>query len=285
MLKVDNITFSHPVRCKLRLHCARLYAVNVVDLRSKFKSCFATSFSRCTPRRSLLVAMLGVARTRCAQTSCHLFPSIARLLTVPPNAALPPLAGNYLLCGIFELPPQRCCGLTALLWGAKAPVVANNANFALLSQATLPRVAPLNQEGQSFPRHRRGGVFPPANRRQEQLSLFAKEGRAQRREFEITPRLLFSFGGNLKGQKGQKEFKKGRPWSAPTRFVVLHFCAEFAAAHLAAGLCTTGVLGCEDVLAIVDGLEACVLLAAEGYLNEAVNEGCEVDAAVLPKVE
>ena len=61
-----------------------------------FKSCFATSFSRCTPRRSLLVAMLGVARTRCAQTSCHLFPSIARLLTVPPNAALPPLAGNYL---------------------------------------------------------------------------------------------------------------------------------------------------------------------------------------------
>ena len=52
-----------------------------------FKSCFATSFSRFTPRRSLLVAMLGAARTRCAQTSCHLFPSIARLLTVPPNAA------------------------------------------------------------------------------------------------------------------------------------------------------------------------------------------------------
>ena len=97
VLKVDNIAFSHPVRCKLCLHCARLYAVNVVDLQSKFKSCFATSFSRCTPRRSLLVAMLGVARTRCAQTSCHLFPSIARLLAVPPNAALPPLAGNYLL--------------------------------------------------------------------------------------------------------------------------------------------------------------------------------------------
>ena len=51
------------------------------------KSRFATSFSRCTPRRSLLVAMLGVARTRFAQTSCHLFPSIARLLAVPPNAA------------------------------------------------------------------------------------------------------------------------------------------------------------------------------------------------------
>ena len=87
VLIVDNIAFSHPVRCKLRLHCARLYAVNVVDLQSKFKSRFATSFSWCTPRRSLLVAMLGAARTRCAQTSCHLFPSIARLLTVPPNTA------------------------------------------------------------------------------------------------------------------------------------------------------------------------------------------------------
>ena len=61
-----------------------------------FKSRLATYFSRFTPRRSLLVAMLGAARTRCAQTSCRLFPSIARLLTVPPNAALPPLAGNYL---------------------------------------------------------------------------------------------------------------------------------------------------------------------------------------------
>ena len=38
---------------------------------------------------------------RCAQTSCHLLPSIARLLTVPPNAALPPLAGNYLFNGIL----------------------------------------------------------------------------------------------------------------------------------------------------------------------------------------
>ena len=36
-----------------------------------FKSCFATSFSRFTPRPSLLVAMLGVARTRCAQTFSH----------------------------------------------------------------------------------------------------------------------------------------------------------------------------------------------------------------------
>ena len=76
VLKVDNIAFSHPVRCKLRLHCARLYAVNVVDLQSKFKSRFATSFSRCTPRRSLLVAMLGAARTRYAQTSCRLFQSL-----------------------------------------------------------------------------------------------------------------------------------------------------------------------------------------------------------------
>ena len=52
VLKVDNIAFSHPVRCKLRLHCARLYAVNVVDLQSKFKSRFATSLvgSRLAPR-------------------------------------------------------------------------------------------------------------------------------------------------------------------------------------------------------------------------------------------
>ena len=34
----------------------------------------------------------------------------------------------------------RCASLTALLWGAKAPVVANNANFALSSQPTLIRV-------------------------------------------------------------------------------------------------------------------------------------------------
>ena len=61
-----------------------------------FKSRFATSFSRFAPRRSLLVAMFGAARTRFAQTSCRLFPIIARLLAVPPNAALPPLAGNYL---------------------------------------------------------------------------------------------------------------------------------------------------------------------------------------------
>ena len=61
-----------------------------------FKSRFATSFSRCTPRHSLLVAMLGAARTRCAQTSCRLLPSIARLLTVPPNAALSLSATDYL---------------------------------------------------------------------------------------------------------------------------------------------------------------------------------------------
>ena len=64
-----------------------------------FTNCItdAIFFSRCAPRHSLLVAMLGVARTRCAQTSCHLFPSIARLLTVPPNAALSLSATNYLL--------------------------------------------------------------------------------------------------------------------------------------------------------------------------------------------
>ena len=65
-----------------------------------FTNCISSAaaifFSRFTPRPSQLVAMLGAARTRYAQTSCRLFPSIARLLTVPPNAALPPLAGNYL---------------------------------------------------------------------------------------------------------------------------------------------------------------------------------------------
>ena len=41
-----------------------------------FKSRYATSFSRCASRRSLLVAMLGAARTRDAQTSCHLFQAL-----------------------------------------------------------------------------------------------------------------------------------------------------------------------------------------------------------------
>ena len=61
-----------------------------------FKSRLATSFSRFTPRHSLLVAMLGAARTRCAQTSCRQFPRIARLLAVPPNAALSLSATDYL---------------------------------------------------------------------------------------------------------------------------------------------------------------------------------------------
>ena len=66
---------------------------------------------------------------------------------------------------------------------------------------------------------------------------------------------------------------------------LLHFCTELAATHFAAGLCTACAFGCEDILAIVHGLEACVLLATEGYLNELVDEGCETNAAVLPKVE
>ena len=68
-------------------------------LCSQIASAFAAAifFGRCAPRRSPLVAMLGAARTRFAQTSCRLFPCIARLLAVPPNAALPPLAGNHLL--------------------------------------------------------------------------------------------------------------------------------------------------------------------------------------------
>ena len=86
------------VRQKVPKNWAVVYGIRCF-LCSQIASALAAAifFSRFTPRRSLLVAMLGVARTRFAQTSCHLFPSIARLLTVPPNAALPPLAGNYLL--------------------------------------------------------------------------------------------------------------------------------------------------------------------------------------------
>ena len=85
------------VRQKVPKSWAVVYGIRCF-LCSQIASALAAAifFSRFTPRRSLLVAMLGVARTRCAQTSYRLFPSIARLLIVPPNAALPPLAGNYL---------------------------------------------------------------------------------------------------------------------------------------------------------------------------------------------
>ena len=38
---VDNTALSHPVRCKLRLHCARLYAGGIVDLQAN--SCHIVS--------------------------------------------------------------------------------------------------------------------------------------------------------------------------------------------------------------------------------------------------
>ena len=86
------------VRQKVPKNWAVVYGIRCF-LCSQIASALAAAifFSRFTPRRSLLVAMLGVARTRFAQTSCHLFPSIARLLTVPPNAALSLSATNYLL--------------------------------------------------------------------------------------------------------------------------------------------------------------------------------------------
>ena len=85
------------MRQKVPKNWAVVYGIRCF-LCSQIASALAAAifFSRFTPRHSLLVAMLGAARTRCAQTSCRLFPSIARLLAVPPNAALPPLAGNYL---------------------------------------------------------------------------------------------------------------------------------------------------------------------------------------------
>ena len=82
------------LRTTICCQCCR-FAEQIHKLPTAFA--VAIFFSRCAPRRSQLVAMLGVARTRCAQTSCHLFPSIARLLTVPPNAALSLSATNYLL--------------------------------------------------------------------------------------------------------------------------------------------------------------------------------------------
>ena len=44
-------------------------------------------------------------------------------------------------------PLRLQAGLTALLWGAKAPVVANNANFALSSQTLLIRNVPSESGG------------------------------------------------------------------------------------------------------------------------------------------
>ena len=46
-LLVDNTALSHPVRYKLRLHYARLYAGGIVDLQSKLscRSCLNVSIS------------------------------------------------------------------------------------------------------------------------------------------------------------------------------------------------------------------------------------------------
>ena len=85
------------VRQKVPKNWAVVYGIRCF-LCSQIANSFAVAifFGRCAPRPSQLVAMLGAARTRCAQTSYRLFPSIARLLTVPPNAALSLSATNYL---------------------------------------------------------------------------------------------------------------------------------------------------------------------------------------------
>ena len=55
-LCIDNTALSHPVRCKLRLHYARLTAGGIVDLQSKF---VCRSFVACVCRSNL-----GNKRTR-----------------------------------------------------------------------------------------------------------------------------------------------------------------------------------------------------------------------------
>ena len=84
------------VRQKVPKSWAVVYGIRCF-LCSQIANSFAVAifFGRFAPRPSQLVAMLGAARTRCAQTSYRLFPSIARLLTVPPNAALSLSATNY----------------------------------------------------------------------------------------------------------------------------------------------------------------------------------------------
>ena len=85
------------VRQKVPKNWAVVYGIRCF-LCSQIANSFAVAifFGRFAPRPSQLVAMLGAVRTRCAQTSYRLFPSIARLLTVPPNAALSLSATNYL---------------------------------------------------------------------------------------------------------------------------------------------------------------------------------------------
>ena len=72
------------VRQKVPKNRAVVYGIRCF-LCSQIASALAAAifFSRFTPRHSLLVAMLGAARTRCAQTSYRLFPSIARLQWCP----------------------------------------------------------------------------------------------------------------------------------------------------------------------------------------------------------
>ena len=55
-----------------------------------------------------------------------------------------------------------------------------------------------------------------------------------------------------------------------------HFSAVLGASATACG---------KDVTTIVYGFETCILLAAEGYVDEFVDKCAEVVSAILPKVE
>ena len=88
----------------------RMPLAMLLTLVAKLKQVLFHSLNRKMPLAMLLTLVAKLKQVlfhslnrniRCAQTSCHLLPSIARQLTVPPNAALPPLAGNYLFNGIL----------------------------------------------------------------------------------------------------------------------------------------------------------------------------------------
>ena len=94
LLRLTTPPFSHPVRCKLRLHYARLTAGGIVDLQSKFTSrkrhpsvgcCLPLKAIRCHSGAPGLVRFSIINKKNNAaalQTGPRLFPECQRPLTV-----------------------------------------------------------------------------------------------------------------------------------------------------------------------------------------------------------